>query len=80
MVTKNNNSNAIHTADRQSLNNRDMVGTTTPRQTFFSMDLNPEKRIQWESRKIHSLIKILSLSKSIPGVPLTGRLKNNTGS
>ena len=80
MVTKNNNSNAIHTADRQSLNNRDMVGTTTPRQTFFSMDLNPEKRIQWESRKIHPLIKILSLSKSIPGVPLTGRLKNNTGS
>ena len=80
MVTKNKNSNAIPTTDRQSLNNRDMVGTTTPRQTFFSMDLNPEKRIQWESRKIPPLIKILSLSKSIPDVPLAGRLKNNTGS
>ena len=74
MVTNNNDSNVIPTTDRQGVSNRDMVGTTTPQQTF-SMDLNPEKPIQWESRKIHPLIKILFLSKSIPDVLLTGRLK-----
>ena len=40
------------------------------------MDLNPEKPIQWESRKVHPLIKRLFLSKSIPDVPLAGRLKH----
>ena len=74
IVTNNNISNVIPTTDRQGVSNRDMVGTTTPQQTF-SMDLNPEKPIQWESRKIHPLIKILFLSKSIPDVLLTGRLK-----
>ena len=48
MVTNNNNSNVIPTTDRQGVSNRDMVGVTTPQQTFFSMDLNPEKPIQWE--------------------------------
>ena len=49
MITNNNNSNVIPTTDRQGVSNRDMVGITTPKQTFFSMDLNPEKKpIQWE--------------------------------
>ena len=43
------------------------------------MDLNPEKPIQWESRKVHQLIKRLFLSKSIPDVPLAGRLKHFVG-
>ena len=76
MVTNNsNNSNVIPTTDRQEVSNRDIVGTTTPQKTFFSMDLNREKPIQWESRKIHPLIKRLFLSKRIPDVPLAGRLK-----
>ena len=76
MVTNNNKSNVMPTADRQGVSNRDMVGITTQQQTFFSMDLNPEKPIQWESRKVHPLIKKLFLSKSIPDVPLAGRLKH----
>ena len=44
MITNNNNSNVIPTTDRQGVSNRDMVGITTPKQTFFSMDLNPEKK------------------------------------
>ena len=56
-----------------------MVDITTPRQTFFSIDLNPEKPVWWESIKVHSLIKILFLSKSIPEVPLAGRLKHFVG-
>ena len=44
------------------------------------MDLNPEKTIQWESRKVHRLIKRLFLSISIPDVPLAGRLKHFVGS
>ena len=79
MVTNNNNSNVIPTTDRQGVSNRDMVGTTTPQQTFFSMDLNPQKLIQWESRKIQSLVKRFFLSKSIPNVPLAGRLKHFVG-
>ena len=71
MVTNNNISNVIPTTDRQGVSNRDMVGTTTPQQTFFSMDLNPEKPIQWESR--------LFLSKSIPDALLAGRLKYFVG-
>ena len=43
------------------------------------MDLNPEKPIQWESRKAHPLIKRLLLLKSIPDVPLAGRLKRFVG-
>ena len=56
-----------------------MVGVTAPQQTFFSMDLNPEKPILWESRKVHPLIKRLFLSKSISDVPLAGRLKHFVG-
>ena len=56
-----------------------MVGITTQQQTYFSMDLNPEKPIQWESRKAHPLIKRLLLLKSIPDVPLAGRLKHFVG-
>ena len=44
MLTSNNNSHAIPTTDRQGVSNRDMVGITTPQQTF-SMDLNPGKPI-----------------------------------
>ena len=77
MVT-NNNSNVIPTTDRQGISNGDIEGKTSPQQIFFSMDLNPEKPIQWESRKVHPLIKIL-LSKSIPDVPLAGRLKHFVG-
>ena len=44
MITNNNNSNAMPTTDRQGVSNRDMVGITTPKQTFFSMDLNLEKK------------------------------------
>ena len=73
MVINNNNSNVIPTTDRQGVSNRAMVSITT--QTFFSMDLNPEKPIKWESRNVHPLIKRLFLSKNIPEVPLTGRLK-----
>ena len=79
MVTNNNDSNVIPTTDRQGVSNRDMVGTATPQQTFFSMDLNPQKLIQWESRRIHSLVKRFFLSKSIPNVPLAGRLKHFVG-
>ena len=48
MVTNNNNNNnnVIPTTDGQEVSNRDMVGTTTPQKTFFSMDLNREKPIQ----------------------------------
>ena len=79
LVTNNNNNNVIPTTDRQGVSNRDIVGITTQQQTFFSMDLNPEKPIQWESRKVHPLIKKLFLSKSIPDVPLAGRLKHFVG-
>ena len=79
MATNNNNSNVIPTTDRQGVSNRDMADTTTPRQTFFSIDLNPKKLIRWESIKVHPLIKILFLSKSIPEVPLAGRLKHFVG-
>ena len=58
---------------------QNMVGITAPDQTFFSMDLNPAKPTQWESRKVHPLIKSLLLSKSIPDVPLAGRLKHFVG-
>ena len=75
MVTNNNNSNAIPTTDRQGVSNRDMVGITTQQQTLFSMDLNPEKPIQWESRKVYPLIKRLFLSKSIPDVPLGRKIE-----
>ena len=78
MVT-NNNSNVIPAVDRQGVSNRDMEDITTQKQTFFSMDLNSEKPIQWESRKVHPLIKKLFLSKSIPDVPLAGRLKHFVG-
>ena len=43
------------------------------------MDINSEKPIQRESRKVHPLIKRLFLSKSIPDVPLRGRLKHFVG-
>ena len=79
MVTNSNNSNAIPTTDRRGVSNRDMVGITTQQQTFFRRDLDPEKPIQWESRKVHPLIKRLFLSKSIPDVPLAGRLKHFVG-
>ena len=78
MVT-NNNRNVIPITDRQGVSNRDMIGVTTQQQTFFSMDLNPEKPIQWESRKVHPLTKRLFLSKSIPDVPLAERLKHFVG-
>ena len=63
MVPNNNNSNVIPTTDRQGVSNRDMVGITAPQQTFFRMDLNPEKPIHWESRNVHPLVKTLFLSK-----------------
>ena len=72
MVTNNNNNS-------KGVSNRDMVGITTPQQTFFSMDFNPEKLIQLESKKVHPLIKRLLLSQSIPDVPLAGRLKHFVG-
>ena len=78
MVTNNNN-NVIPTADRQGVSNRDMVAMIAPQQKFFSIDLNPEKAIQWESRKVHPLIKRLLLSKGPPGAPLAGRLKHFVG-
>ena len=43
------------------------------------MDLNPEKPIQWESRKLQPLIKRLFSSKSIPDVLLAGTLKHFVG-
>ena len=42
----NNNRNVIPTTDRQGVSNRDMVSIFAPLQTFFSMDINPEKPIQ----------------------------------
>ena len=78
-MVNNNSSNVRPTTDRQGVSNRGMVGITTPQQTFFSMDLNPEKPIQWESRKVHPLIKRLFLSKSILDIPLTGRWKHFVG-
>ena len=56
-----------------------MVVITTPQQTLFSMDLNPQKPIQRESRKAHPLIKRLFLSINIQDVPLAGRLKHFVG-
>ena len=53
-----------------------MEGLAAPQQTFFSIDLNPEKPILWESRKVHPLIKRLFFLKSLPDIPLTGRLKH----
>ena len=80
MVTNNNNSsNITPTTDRQGVSKRDIVGITTQQQTVFSMDLNPEKTILWESRKVHRLIKRLFLSKSILDVPLAGRLNHFVG-
>ena len=79
MVTNNNSSNVIPTTDRQGVSNRDMVRITFPQETFFSIDLYPEETIQWQSRKVHPLIKRLFLSKFIPEVPLAGRLKHFVG-
>ena len=79
MATNNNGSNVIPTMDRRGGSSRDMVDTCNPQQTFLSIDLNSEKTIQWESRKVHPLIKRLFLSKSIPDVPLRGRLKHFVG-
>ena len=79
MVTNTNNSKVIPTTNRQGVSNRDMVGITDPQQTFFSMDLNPEKPIQRESRKVHPLTKRLFLSKGIPDVPLAERLRYLVG-
>ena len=56
-----------------------MVGITAPQQAFFSMDLNPEKPIQLESRKFHPLIKWFFLSKSIPDVLLAERMRHFAG-
>ena len=42
----NNNRNVIPTTDTQGVSNRDMVSIFAPLQTFFSMDINPEKPIQ----------------------------------
>ena len=86
MVTNNNNSNAIPITDRQRVSNRDMVGITTQQQAFLNMDLNPEKPIQWESRKVHPLIK--RLFKKYSRRPISRRIEifcrsldeNNTGS
>ena len=80
MVTNNNNNNnnVKPTTDRQGVSNRDM-GLFPPQQNFFSLDLNPKKPVQWESRKVYPLIKRLFLSKSLPVVPLTGRLKHFVG-
>ena len=78
MVTNNNNNNrkVIPTTDRQGVSNRNMVGITALKQTFFSMELNPGNPIQMESIKFHLLIKNLFLSKSFPDVPLAGRLNH----
>ena len=67
------------TTERQGVSNRDMVSVTNPQQTLFSMDLNPVKLIQWESRKVHPSINRLFLSISIPDVPLAGRSKHFVG-
>ena len=56
-----------------------MVAITALQKTFFSIDLDPGKPIQWESRKIHPLIKRLFLPKCIPDVPLADRLKHFVG-
>ena len=79
MVTSNNKSKFIPTTHRQGVSNRDMVGITAQQQTFFSMDFNPGKPIQSESRKVHPFIKRLFLSKSIPDVPFAERLKHFVG-
>ena len=79
MVTNSNNSNVIPTKDRPEVSNRDMVGITSQQQAFCSRDLNPEKPIQWESRKVRPLIKRSLLSKSIPDVLVAGRLKHFVG-
>ena len=79
MVTNNNNSNVIPNTDRQGVSNRDVEGITAPQQTFFSIDLNSGKPIQWGSRKVHPLIKILFQSKSISDVSLARRLKHFEG-
>ena len=42
----NNNRNVIPTTDTQGVSNRDMVSIFAPLQTFFSMDINPERPIQ----------------------------------
>ena len=81
MVTNNNNNNnkVIPTTERQGVSNRDMLGITTQQQAFFKMDLNKKRTIQWESKKVHPLIKRLFFSKSVPDVPLAGRLKHFVG-
>ena len=79
ITVTNNNSNVIPTTNRKGVNNRDMVGKFASQQSFFSMDLNPGKPIQWKSRKVHQLIKRLILSKSIADVPLAGRSKHFVG-
>ena len=79
MVTNSNSSNVISTTKKQGVNNRDMLGIPIQQPTFFSMDLNSEKSIQWESRKVHPLIKRLFLLKRIPDVPLAGTLKHFVG-
>ena len=57
-----------------------MVCITASQQTFLRMDLNPGKPVQWESRrKVYPFIKRLFLPKSIPDVPLAGRLKHFVG-
>ena len=74
MVTNNNNnnSNVIPTTDRQGL----QTGITAPQKTFFHMNLNSGKPIQWESRKVLPLIKRLLWSKRILELPLAERLKH----
>ena len=70
----NNNKNVIPTTNRQGVSNIDMVGITASQQTF-----NRGEPIQWESRKVHPLIKRLFSSKSIADVRLAGRLKHFIG-
>ena len=79
METNNNNSNVIPTTVRQGDSNSDMLDITFPEQTFFNMDLNPGKSIQWGSRKVHQLIKTLFSSKSFPDTPLAGRFNYFVG-
>ena len=79
IIVTNNNSIVIPTTNRQGVSNRDMVGITAPHEAF-NRDLNPRKPIQWESRKVHPLIKRLFSSKSIADVRLAGRLKHFVGS
>ena len=79
IIVTNNNSIVIPTTNRQGVSNRDMVGITAPHEAF-NRDLNPRKPIQWESRKVHPLIKRLVSSKSVADVRLAGRLKHFVGS